>query len=236
MKEQPILSIIIPSHFEGNALREVINSIDNACYKADIPVEFIIMLTAGDIEGEHIVNRLSDELFLMSTVRYCCPIDIANKIRTGMCLCKGKYWTVCMADGSDDPWDVVYMYQYMDKPWDCVFGSRWIKGSQVTRYPLLKRILNRVGNSLVQMMYHVDHNDMTSSLKMYKTEHVETLFPSRAQGFDVFMEIALNAVKHNLRIKQVPVRWKERTSGASKFNLVREPVNYVKTLLSGKEM
>ena len=49
-----------------------------------------------------------------------------------------------MADGSDDPADLVRYHQVLEDGFDCAFGSRFAGGrSRVSDYPRFKLILNR---------------------------------------------------------------------------------------------
>ena len=53
---------------------------------------------------------------------------------------------IMIADGSDDPADLVLYHHVLEDGFDCAFGSRFIGGSRVTEYPRLKLILNRLVN------------------------------------------------------------------------------------------
>jgi dolichol-phosphate mannosyltransferase len=49
-----------------------------------------------------------------------------------------------MADGSDDPRDLIPCSRILLQGYDCVFGSRFIAGSRVREYPKVKLVINRV--------------------------------------------------------------------------------------------
>ena len=45
---------------------------------------------------------------------------------------------IFMGDCSDDPNDIIEYVKYLEEGYDCVFGSRFIQGSKLTNYPLVK--------------------------------------------------------------------------------------------------
>ena len=48
---------------------------------------------------------------------------------------RATWSSIYMADLSDDPEDVVVYYRKILEGYDCVYGSRFIKGSEVENYP-----------------------------------------------------------------------------------------------------
>ena len=55
-----------------------------------------------------------------------------------------------MADGSDDPNDLVAFYHTLESGFDCVFGSRFVRGGRVVDYPRHKLLLNRMANAFIR--------------------------------------------------------------------------------------
>jgi dolichol-phosphate mannosyltransferase len=43
----------------------------------------------------------------------------------------------------------------LNEGWDCVFGSRFRKGGGVIDYPWLKRMLNRLANRLIMLLFRI---------------------------------------------------------------------------------
>jgi hypothetical protein len=53
---------------------------------------------------------------------------------------------VMMADGSDDPRDLLLYHQILERGYDCTFGSRFVPGATVREYPKIKLVINSVVN------------------------------------------------------------------------------------------
>ena len=74
-----------------------------------------------------------------------------------------------MADQSDSIKDLITYYNLMvSKKYDAVLGSRFLKESKVTEYPIQKLILNRIFNLFVSLVFLNSYNDYTNAFKIYK--------------------------------------------------------------------
>jgi dolichol-phosphate mannosyltransferase len=82
-----------------------------------------------------------------------------------------------MADLSDSPEDVVAYYRKIREGYDCVFGSQFIKGSEVRNYPPLKLFVNRIVNRCIQFMFGSRFNDLTNAFKAYRTSVIRDCGP-----------------------------------------------------------
>ena len=85
----------------------------------------------------------------------------------------------------------------------------------------MKRILNRIGNRLLQILFSCSFNDLTNAFKAYRKEKLFDIQPLESEGFDITIEISLGMVQKGFHIKQVAVNWKERSAGASKMKLFK---------------
>ena len=138
---------------------------------------------------------------------------------------------ICMADGSDDIYDVINGFQLIrDYNYDCVFGSRFIKGSRVIDYPIFKLLLNRLFNNYVRLRSAYSFNDFTNIFKIYHRSALLQIEPVESNGFSIGLEMSLKAYKNDLNICVVPISWTQRKAGKSKLNLWKNLRVYLKTL------
>ena len=71
-----------------------------------------------------------------------------------------------MADGSDDPADLVTYHRILEDGFDCAFGSRFIgPHGRVTDYPRLKLVLNRIVNWGIRALFRHGYDDTTNAFK-----------------------------------------------------------------------
>jgi dolichol-phosphate mannosyltransferase len=132
-----------------------------------------------------------------------------------------------MADGSDDPADLVRYYRLLEEGYDCAFGSRFMRGSVVEDYPRLKLTINRIANIGVRALFRHGYNDTTNAFKAYKREVIETVQPLLSNHFNLTVELPLKAVVRGHSFGVVPISWRNRTSGTSKLNLQEMGSRYV---------
>ena len=69
------------------------------------------------------------------TVRYHLshnPPGFGFTVRAGLDVFRGDVVAVVMADGSDDPEDLVRYLAVIEEGYDCAFGSRFVRGRRYT--------------------------------------------------------------------------------------------------------
>lgn len=140
-------------------------------------------------------------------------------VREGLERFSGSAVAIFMADGSDDPEDLVRYQRVLEDGYDCAFGSRFIHGSTVSGYPRFKLILNRIVNWGIRFLFRHGYNDTTNAFKAYRREVIETVSPLLANHFNLTVELPLKAVVRGHSYGIVPISWRGRTAGRSKLAL-----------------
>ena len=124
-----------------------------------------------------------------------------------------------MGDMSDSPDDLVRFYNKMLEGYDCVFGSRFIRGGKTYDYPLLKLVINRMANTIVQVTFGIRYNDTTNAFKLYKQETINGLKPFLSPHFNLTLELPLKAIVRGFSYAVVPNSWTNRKTGISKLKI-----------------
>jgi dolichol-phosphate mannosyltransferase len=124
-----------------------------------------------------------------------------------------------MADGSDSPADLVRYQRLLEQGYDCVFGSRFMHGSVVHRYPKLKLVLNRIVNFGIRVLFRHRYNDTTNAFKAYRREVIEGCQPLLSNHFNLTVELPLKAITRRHSYAVIPISWTNRATGASKLSL-----------------
>ena len=112
----------------------------------------------------------------------------------GLDVFEGDAVAIVMADGSDDPEDLVRYHRVLEEGYDCAFGSRFVRGSSVHDYPRFKLALNRVVNWGIRVLFRSGYNDTTNAFKAYRREVIETVQPLLSNHFNLTVEIPLKAI------------------------------------------
>ncbi len=213
------LSIIIPARNEEGALTLTVEGLIRELRGASIPYE-IVMVDDGSSDGtvdcmRKLKQKYADVLWVPNLGRK----GFGMAVREGLEHYTGSAVAVMMADGSDDPTDVVEYYRKLQGGYDCVFGSRFIRGAGVVDYPIHKLLLNRIANWFIRVLFRLRYNDVTNAFKCYKREVVDGLAPLISPHFNLTVEMPLKAIVRGYSYAVVPIRWTNRKTGVSKLKI-----------------
>lgn len=144
----------------------------------------------------------------------------------------GEAVAIYMADASDDPRDVEQYYYILRDEADCAFGSRFMPGSKIYDYPLLKLMINRVANFVIRLMFWLPYNDTTNAFKGYRADVIEGCRPFVSPHFNLTIEIPLKAFVRGYSFKVLPISWRNRDVGESALKLKEQGSRYLYTLMA----
>jgi dolichol-phosphate mannosyltransferase len=226
-----LFSFVIPAYNEEKNLRGTVLELTDALKKESMDYEIIIVDDASEDETRGVGDALTDEDARVRIVSRMAPSGFGRAIRTGLTEITGDGVIIYMADQSDEPRDAIAYCRKLEEGYDCVFGSRFVRGSRVERYPPVKRFINRLVNRMLQLVFLCPYNDLTNAFKAYRTSVVRVCGPYRASHFNITIEMSLSAVVRNYRIAQIPIAWYGRTWGSSKLSLRTMGRRYLSTLL-----
>jgi dolichol-phosphate mannosyltransferase len=226
------LSIVIPAHNEqaniGGCIDDLLELLIDQ-HKIDVELIVVNDNSRDDTEAEVLKRR--ERWPSIRLVRRQAPGGFGRAIRTGLDFARGEVVIIYMGDRSDHPQDALLYFQTIGQGFDCVYGSRFVLGSVVHRYPRLKLVVNRIVNKAVQWMFWTEFNDLTNAFKAYRRNVVEHCGPYRACHFNITLEMSLSALIAGFKIAQVPIHWEGRTWGSSNLRMREMGRRYLCTLL-----
>lgn len=226
------LSVVIPAHNEeqniGRCLAELQAVLGD---KYGIDHELLVVDDNSRDGTARVVEELMRDRPQIRLVRRSPPAGFGRAIRSGLDQVRGDVVAIYMADLSDDPEDLATYYRKLGEGYDCVYGSRFMRGSRVEQYPPVKRVVNRIVNRAVQLMFCCPFNDLTNAFKAYRVGVIRDCGPFRACHFNITLEMSLGALIRRYRIAQVPIRWYGRTWGSSNLRLREMGRKYLCTVL-----
>jgi dolichol-phosphate mannosyltransferase len=213
------LSVVIPAHNEEGSVVETVSGVVATLTSARIEHEVIVVddgSTDGTAAAVAEVSRRDPKVRCVSS-HY--PRGFGYAVRSGLDLFTGDAVAIVMADGSDDPADLVGYYTVLEQGYDCAFGSRFMRGATVVGYPWLKLVINRIVNTGIRVLFRTGFNDTTNAFKAYRREVIETVSPLLSNHFNLTVEIPLKASVRGHTFGVIPIRWRNRASGRSKLSL-----------------
>jgi dolichol-phosphate mannosyltransferase len=213
------LSVVIPAHNEAGVIAQTLTDIVDALVEAEIDYEILVIDDASVDQTSAIVERLADTNDRIRLYKSLYNRGFGHAVRFGLDRYEGDAVAIVMADGSDDPADLVRYHRLLMEGYDCAFGSRFIHGSQVTNYPRAKLIVNRIVNAGIRLLFRHGYNDTTNAFKAYRREVIESIQPLLSPHFNLTVEMPLKAVVRGHSYGIAPISWRGRSTGASKLSL-----------------
>ena len=224
-----LLSILIPVRNEDENVniisKEIITKISIQSYE----ILFINDFSEDNTERELIkLNTSNTKIIYYNNTKK----GLGGAIDLGIQKSRGDYVCIMMSDSSDTVEDLNTYYNIISNyNLDAVFGSRFIKGGKTVNYPLLKMILNRMGNLLAKFLLWTDLNDFTNGFKIYKRDSLLKLYPLVSESFNIFFELPLKLIIRGFKYKIIPISYYNRTVGEAKFKIDELGSKYIFTLL-----
>ena len=213
------LSIVIPAHNESEVIEPTLRALARQLDPEGIDYEVCVVDDGSSDGTDATVMRLADADPRIRLIHNDGPHGFGYAVRAGLAVCEGDAVVIVMADGSDDPRDVILYYRVLEAGYDCAFGSRFMPGAVVRDYPLLKLVINRAVNLAIRLLFRHGYNDTTNAFKAYRREVIEHLQPLVSPHFNLTVELPLKAVTRGFSYAIVPTSWTNRAAGESKLQL-----------------
>jgi dolichol-phosphate mannosyltransferase len=214
------LSIVIPAHNEAGCIGRTVEDLVGVLIREALAHEIVVVNDHSTDDTAAVVKALCRRF---ETVR-CVENDdqpggYGFAVRKGLEVYTGDAAAVMMGDESDSPEDLVVYHRKLCEGYDCVFGSRFIRGSQVIDYPAHKLVLNRMANAFIRLLFGIRYNDVTNAFKCYRRQVIDGVQPLLSHHFNLTVELPLKAIVRGYSYAVVPIRWTNRTTGVSKLKI-----------------
>jgi dolichol-phosphate mannosyltransferase len=226
-----MLSVVIPAHNEEGVIAETVRGITAALQAAAIPYEILVVNDNSTDGTESAMIALGRSDPAVRYVNNVPPNGFGFAVRRGLAEFRGDAVAIVMADGSDDPADIVHFFRMLEQGYDCVFGSRFVRGARVTDYPKLKLIMNRLANLLIRTLFMLRYNDVTNAFKMYRRKAIAGIQPLLSHHFNLTVELPLKCIIRGYRYAVLPNCWKNRQAGVSNLRIKEMGSRYLFIIL-----
>lgn len=225
------LSVYIPVFNEQEIILNTLNDVSSHLKKNHIDFEIIVIDDFSTDNSQKIIKEFclknNNCFFFQNTKK-----GLGSSINLGIQKATKKYFVIFMADKSDNLDDLITYYNNIStKNLDAVFGSRFLKGSKVKGYPVIKLFLNRIFNFIVKIFLMSNYNDFTNAFKIYKREMLISFAPLISEDFNIFLELPMKTISRFYKFTVIPISWDGRIKGTSNFYIKELGSKYFFTLL-----
>ena len=145
-------------------------------------------------------------------------LDTAHKLAYNYALEKNYDYFISMdADLSHDPGELKNFISNLEI-YPFVIGSRYIEGGKC----LMKKrrlLMSKYGNILIKFILKIDCNEFTTSYRGFNLKKLGkfNLDIVQASGYSFFMKTIYEISKENIKIKEIPITFQDRSFGYSKL-------------------
>jgi len=223
------LSIIIPVRNEEFLIKKIIDQLQTKLKNLNYEIIFINdFSTDNTSQATRELIETKNGINIYDNKRK----GLGGAISEGISRSTGEAICIMMSDLSDSTDDLEKYYNIIkNENVDAVFGSRFIKGSEIIDYPKKKLILNRIFNIITKLLFISDYNDFTNAFKIYKKDALLKTFPLVSESFNIFLELPLKIISRKMKYKIIPISWTNRKEGTSKFDIKELRAKYLFTLI-----
>lgn len=213
------LSVVIPARNEAGNIGPTLDQTRERLQREGISYEIVVVDDGSTDATPDEVQRRCAEDPGVRLVYNGGPHGFGYAVRRGLDTMTGDAVAIVMADGSDDPEDLVrYFYIVRDEA-ECAFGSRFLPGSRVENYPRVKLVINRLANLFIRVLFGLRYNDVTNAFKAYRASVIQGCRPFLSPHFNLTVELPLKAIVRGYSYRVVPITWRQRAMGISSLRL-----------------
>jgi len=230
---QENLSVILIAHNEEPGIGAMLEGLLRT-YDREI-LEVLVVDDASTDRTAAIVEECASRHGKLKLIRRKPPCGVGRALKTGFGNINpnSKYALTMDSDFVENIPQVRLLIDAIENcACDGVIGSRFVDGGKVVRYPLLKRLMNRLFHTVVKLLFRVRQSDLTNNFKLYKVDLFRSL-PWRSDDFAMNAETGLFPVLCGYELLEVPVVWIDRdpTMGKSKFGVLKHGGGYLRVIL-----
>ncbi|MFC2172139.1 dolichyl-phosphate beta-glucosyltransferase [Acidobacteriota bacterium] len=209
-KQSIRLSVIIPAYNEEQRIEECVRSTVEYLENQKLSFEVLVVDDGSRDRTPEICTGIHPAVTTL--------INDQNQgkgysVKRGMLAARGEHVLFFDADLSTPIEEIGKLWKWFEKGFDIVIGSRSLPDSDIAiRQPWHRELMGKIFNLLVRVLVVPGITDTQCGFKCFSRPAVDVIFPRQTihrWGFDP--EILFIARKHGFKIKDIPVRWLNRS-------------------------
>lgn len=198
------LSVIIPAYNEGKSIAFDLSKIIDSLDKVTRDFEIILVNDGSKDNTLEEISKIKDKRLKIKSYEQNKGKGYALKY--GFNFVKGNFITFMDADLDINPDSLKNFFKYMEfHNADIVIGSKRHPQSKVY-YPLFRRILSRVYQIIILILFRLNVSDTQSGLKLLKYNCAKDLMRRvtiKKYAFD--LELLVNAKRRGYKVVEAPI-------------------------------
>lgn len=218
------ISVIVPVYNEGSNITKFIYDLEAS---VNTTHEALIIYDFDKDDTVPVVKSLKKKFKNIKLIKNIFGSGLINACKTGFKKANANFIVVMAGDLADEPKTINKMYELAKKRYDIVCASRYCKGGKQLGGGLIKSAFSKIAGLTTPLLLGIPTSDLTNGFKMYNREIFKKINIESQGGWEFTMEILIKAYILGFKIIETPSTWKERSSGKSKFKLLKWLPKYV---------
>ncbi len=222
------LSIVIPSYNEEKRLSATLEKIWDYLRKTDLEAEMIVVDDGSTDRTAQVARQFAKTHDECHFVRNEENRGKGFSFRKGFLSSRGNFVLLTDADLSAPIEEYERLMEVSrGGDYDLVFGSRALDESRIEiKQPFIRRLMGKMFNGIVRLITGLPFKDTQCGFKLLARERLKPVIElMRVDRFSFDVELIFLAWKLGLKVKEVPVVW--RDSPRSKVKMVSDSFNMI---------
>jgi glycosyltransferase involved in cell wall biosynthesis len=215
----PRLDIVIPVYNEGANILRTLHSIARAVATSKR------VLICYDREDDDTLPAIRDN----RAARGELAVDFVRNrgrgahgaVLSGFVASQAPFVVVLPADDDYNAGILDALVARADTGCDIVCASRFMAGGSMVGCPWLKAFFVRAGNFTLYHLARLPTRDASNGFRLFSRRAIDEIVIESDRGFCYSIELLVKCHRLGWQIGEVPANWFERTSGSSRFQVLR---------------
>jgi dolichol-phosphate mannosyltransferase len=211
--------VVVPTFQEATNIEALLRRVRRAAPDADV-----LIVDDGSPDGTAgLAESAATELGSISVLRRPGKDGLGAAYRAGFAWGMARGYEVLVemdADLSHDPDAIPSLVRELERGADLAIGSRYVPGGSTPSWSARRRLLSRAGNAYTRALLGLAVTDATSGFRAYRAAVLDEIDvgASQATGYGFQIELTARVAGSGRRIAEVPIVFRDRTSGTSKMS------------------
>lgn len=217
-----MISVFVPAYNEESILYKNIKRLHDFLKKRYDKFEIIIVNDNSTDNTEKIATKLCVNFPHVKLLNYSVGPSRRENLAKSFCFARGDIIVFIDADLSPELEGLDRLIKAIEDGFDIAVGSKYIKGSKIKR-SFHRLLLSKIYNSFMEILFRVNISDHTVGLKAWKKDVILQLVKDLGYDYEykrgLFWdtEMFIHARRHNYKIKEIPIEWKESKKTSIRF-------------------
>lgn len=211
--------VIIPTYLEAENINDVLQRVRDAVPHADV----LVVDDSSPDGTADLAKTTNEDLGQIDVLSRPEKGGLGGAYRAGFQRGFDDGYEIVVqmdADLSHDPAALPDLLAKIDGGADVAIGSRYVKGGNIPHWPMLRRLLSRVGNLYASTVLGLGVRDATAGYRAYRAETLRAVETdaTKATGYGFQLELSYRAHRLGAQIVEVPITFNDRVRGESKMS------------------